>query len=398
MLDSGEIINTGDREGDITFENGTMNAGLYNDDTFSKYIHYANLDFVTSQDGLTHAQSFDKFATYLSEKGITFKGYTKEQLLQSVKDATEHIENFTSYANINGFSVATFDEFKKGVAVYKNIIDGCEARYLSVIDNPVSTYEEEHNLRETLTGSLPALSVNGSVEASDSGVTLNATSTFSDGAWFGGLPNGYELALGLVKTDEEGKVRPETLLGLEKISDEDGEQKVNLSEEELKNHNPSSAVTFKQNAKYALPSALSQGEYKLVVYIKDSDGLRVTGFSEVTSSTSYEKIITLGEVELSYKTIDGNLTASSTVKISLTAEKYLGTFSSQADLFDYLRLQIVKNGYFVSGTAVLEKENESEWNAVDLSQAVSSGRYRLKFNLRASDGNIYSAFVYYEVE
>ncbi len=395
VFNNGRIMASGESEGDIIFTNGTMSVNLREED--NKYVTSAELIFRTTQNGLSYSQAFDKFAQYLQNNGVTFKGYSDDQLLQSVSNATEHIANFKNYATINGYGASNLQDFKSGVAIYKNIIDGCEAKYKSALSKPTVTTAEEESLRRIANGSLPVLPLNGSVTVNDSGVTLEATATFTDGTWFNGLPNGYEISLGFAKVDGSGKVRPETLVRLEKISDQDGEQKVELTEDQMKKHDSASSVTFTQNAKFALPQTLSVGEYKLIAFIKNESGLRVTGFVEITTNSTFEKTITEGVFEVNYGTVNGKIIASSKSKLSFIADNFSGSFTIASDLTEYLRSQIVKNGYYASGVAVLEKLNGNEYLEVNGTDAVESGEYRLKFNFKASDGNVYSAFVYYEV-
>ena len=215
---------------------------------------------------------------------------------------------------------------------------------------------------------------NGVISVSNVGISITDTALFENGL-------NYVLKLGLALCDENGNPISVNTLALKS----DNESVITYT---------GGDVMLTAGGNYTVPKNLSQGDYVLVVYAADTDGIRVSKMEKLAFVSIEEGELDSTAMDIEISNINDNFHATYTIKntryIELTATK--DTYSYD-EIRRVIMQEILAYGY-PDSSAVLEYENGTEVNKTD---SLSKGTYRMTAYLPTSDG-LAQSYVYLTIK
>ena len=181
----------------------------------------------------------------------------------------------------------------------------------------------------------------------------------------------YTLKVGLALRDADGNISSVNTVSLQS----DNEKVVSYSGD---------GIEMSQTAHYTVPTALSEGEYIVVVYFATADsGIRVTEMFPVAFFSAEEGTLESSAMDVTVKKSGANLFIDYGIKLFDKVEAELVKESyTYGEIESILLRGVLAKGYPSAGAVV---ENEAG-EALSESESYGSGTYRIKYLVNTSDG------------
>jgi hypothetical protein len=214
----------------------------------------------------------------------------------------------------------------------------------------------------------------GVITVSNVGISITDTALFENGLE-------YVLKLGLALCDEGGNP-------------------ISVNTVSLKGDNESAIsytggdIMLNASGNYQVPKNLVEGNYALVIYASDKDGIRTSKMEKLAFVSIEEGKLDSSAMDIEISSINNNLHATYTIKntryIDMTATK--DTYSYN-EIRRIVMQEILAYGY-PDSSAVLEYENGDD---VDKNASLTKGTYRMIAYLPTSDG-LAQSYVYLTIK
>ncbi|MBQ2945421.1 MAG: hypothetical protein IJD95_02505 [Clostridia bacterium] len=368
---NGGMIKAGMTDGTVTYESSTLRY----QPNGKKYYGY--FDFIVPHAAVNSMfDAYSKVISYLSGFGISFH-FSPSDVSQGVNLATR-LGNGT-FENWNGYDFTKISNIEAAFEITKNKCDSFYSQYEAVKDNETASarYVVQNGLF------FANIAVNGgSCSYASKTVTVEGLSASVDAN--GLFENGkeYILKLGLALV-EENAYCSENVVPL-----------ISSVKETPVSYNGSS-FTLSHSGSYSLPEMLAEGFYAVVAYVATADeGIRVTEMYPVAFYSATEEKFSTETMEIEIKKLENNLLGADykmktelIAKIENAKESY-----TVSDLTAILLTEADKYGIQIAD-AKLETASGA---AVEADAVITSGSYRIKFNLYGVSG-YKAAYMYIEL-
>lgn len=314
------------------------------------------------------------FGEYASSLGLELYG-NMEYVKQSLFHATVYCESFDKSFVWNGYKMSSYENALSAKQVFLDDTDKALGYYNEVKDFPKSDVRQKLSA-DAKFAEIATLIMGENTYANGKVIVSNVVATITDTTLF---ENGYDytLKLGLALCDSEGNPISVNTVALKS------------NNESLITYAGGEAV-LKAGGEYLLPKNLSQGDYALVVYASNSDGIRVSEMKKLAFVEIEEGKLDSTAMDIDITNVDNSLHATYTIKnvrnITMNATKEAYSYS---EVRRVIMQEILAYGY-PDSEATLQYENGNE---VDTGASLGKGTYRMIAYLNTSDG-IAQSYVY----
>ena len=368
-LTNGKVIKASDQS------NGTV---TYNDAriTYSPEYHYdayvGRLTF--NVEGSSEEEVFDNFYSYLEENGIKLR-VTGQQVTDAFSLARQLNENF-DVMSWYGHRFDRLSNLQTAEAMLNADYDRYRALYDQVKDNESITTLQKYVPGDDF-GKM-AITAIGESTYSNGIISIKGLSATSEATKL--LENGkaYTLKVGLALRNADGGISSVNAVPLES----DNQQTVEFSGD---------ALELTQNADFTVPTALSQGNYVVVIYFATADeGIRVTEMFPVAFFSAEEGTLESEFMSITVSRSGDNLFIDYAAKLAdTTVSDIVKSQYTYAEIERALIRGILTKGY-TSRDAVVEA---ADGEALDRDGVYQPDTYRLKFIVNTSAGPV-EAYMY----
>lgn len=359
-----------DKKGEFYFNGGYVQH-YYGDD-----FDYGSIQFRINY------ESADKtlydyilgFGEYASSLGLELYG-NMEYVKQSLFHANAYCESFDKGFEWNGIKMSSYENAESAKQVFLDATDTALGYYNEVKDFPKSEAKQKLS-RNAKFADITTLIMGENTYSNGKITVQNVVATITDTALF---ENGYDytLKLGLALCDSEGNPISVNTVALKA----DNENIISYAGGE---------AVLKAGGEFLLPKNLSQGDYALVVYASNSDGIRVSEMKKLAFVEIEEGKLDSTAMNIDITNADNSLHATYTIKnvrnIAMNATKDTYSYS---EVRRVIMQEILAYGY-PDSEATLQYENGSE---VDTESSLGKGTYRMIAYLNTSDG-LAQSYVY----
>lgn len=367
-LSNGNTIRVGDGNSRVTYEDARVSySPEYNGDTY-----IGRLTFNVEAD--SENEAMDALYSYLSENGIKLRvaGDTVNEAYNHCELLCENFDVMEWY----GMRMNSRENLLAGEQLLIEDFEKYEKLYEEIKDN------------ETVSG---LYNVASSTEFGKMEITSDGTSTYADGIIsIDGLTAktkdsvlleegvAYTLKVGLALRDADGNISSVNTVSLKS----DDEKVITYS---------GGVLEMSQTANYTVPTALTEGEYVVVVYFATAeDGIRVTEMFPVAFFSAEEGTLESAVMDITVKRADAKLFIDYEVKLSDRVEADLVKDSYTYEEIESVLLRgVLAKGYPSAGAAVQNNAGE----ALSENGSYGAGTYRLKYLVNTSEGLV-EAYMY----
>ena len=325
----------------------------------------------------TEDEALRLLTDYISSKGISMRTD-----LAKIDESYDHAQLL--YENYD-----VMQWYGRRMNTYQNLVDS-EKDLIKDSDKHYAIYEKVKN-NETVSGSynvkrslnfaeLNVLS-KGSASYADGIIRIDGLNASTEASEIFESGKNYALKVGLARLDENGEYRSANTVTLFSEAEE-GDASVAYSGKDM---------SFKMSGSFSLPTALSEGEYMVVVYYATADeGIRVSEMAPIAFFSAEEGTLNSEFMSVSVKKSGENLLVKYEVSLTDTvASDYSKSSYTYEDIERILLRGVLAKGYPVSGAVVQNDKGE----ALSESGSYGAGTYRLKYLVNTSAGLV-EAYMY----
>jgi hypothetical protein len=354
-------------------------SGGYIQHYYGDEFDYGNIKFKIkyeeSKDLNDYILGFDD---YLSSLGLTLY-CDMETVKNSLYHGELYCQEFGTSFKWNGYKMSSFENAQKAREVFLNDTSTALGYYDEVKDFPQSDTKQKLS-NDTDFADIDNIVMgessyaNGVITVSGVGISITDTALFENGLE-------YVLKLGLALCDEGGNP-------------------ISVNTVSLKGDNESAIsytggdIMLNASGNYQVPKNLVEGNYALVIYASDKDGIRTSKMEKLAFVSIEEGKLDSSAMDIEISSINNNLHATYTIKntryIDMTATK--DTYSYN-EIRRIVMQEILAYGY-PDSSAVLEYENGDD---VDKNASLGKGTYRMIAYLPTSDG-LAQSYVYLTIK
>lgn len=371
-LSNGGTLNANDTNGKVTYRDVHITYNQF----FGEKTYTARIDFSTTAQSA--AEAYTDVISYLNENGIKLRSnssevlnnYTNCEFLRQNFDIMEwEGYRMNSLSNLKAAEAAIEESFAKYRQLYEDVKDNESVVGARDVARNVDFGEMELVSKGTAAYAGGTISVDGLTARTDDTKLLEK----------GGL---YTLKVGLALRDSEGNISSVHTVSLPSSN----EATVTYTGDGLE---------LSQTAQYAVPTALSEGEYVVVVYFATADeGIRVTEMLPVAFFSAEEGKLDSEFMDVTVKRSGDKLFIDYEIKLS---ETFVATMEKDSYTYDEIKTMLLRKvlakGYPLSDAVVETSSGE----ALSESKAYGEGIYRLKYRVNTSDGLV-EAYMYCDLE
>ena len=365
-------------DSDTSLGNFTFSGG-YVQHYYGDNFDYGNIRFtINYEDGKDLNDYILGFDDYLKSIGLELY-CDMETVKESLYHGELYCQEFDTAFEWNGIKMTSFENALKAKQIFLDATETALGYYEEVKDYPKT------DTRQKLSNSADFAKIDnivmgentyldGVISVSNVGISITDTALFENGLE-------YVLKLGLALCDENGNP-------------------ISVNTVALKSENESSIsytggdIMLTASGNYTVPKNLVEGDYVLVVYAADTDGIRVSKMEKLAFVSIQEGELDSTAMDIEISNINDNFHATYTIKntryIELTATKDSYSYD---EIRRVIMQEILAYGY-PDSSAVLEYENGTEVNKND---NLDKGTYRMTAFLPTSDG-IAQSYVYLTIK
>lgn len=359
--------------GNFTFSGGYVQH--YYGDNFD----YGNIRFtINYEDGKDLNDYVLDFDDYLKSLGLELY-CNMETIKESLYHGELYCQEFDTAFEWNGIKMSSFENALKAKQIFLDATETALGYYKEVKDYPKT------NTKQKLSSDADFADIdnivmgentysNGVISVSNVGISITDTALFENGLE-------YVLKLGLALCDESGNPISVNTVALK-------------SENESVISYAGGDIMLTASGNYAVPKNLVEGDYVLVVYAADTDGIRVSKMEKLAFVSIDEGKLDSSAMDIEISSINDNFHATYTIKntryIDMTATKDSYSYD---EIRRIVMQEILAYGY-PDSSAVLEHENGDD---VDKNASLTKGTYRMIAYLPTSDG-LAQSYVYLTIK
>lgn len=371
-LSNGSNMSSGDTDGTTSYVDTDV---MYNN-FFGAYTYTAGLRFHSNAQSVEEA--YDALVNFLKGKGIALK--TSKSVVMDTYSKCEFLSQNFDVMYWNGYRMDSMEnllaaedilksDFDKQLRLYEDVKDYETVTWKRTVANNVDFGEMELVSKGTATYAGGSITVDG----------LTARTTDTKLLEEGGL---YTLKVGLALRDGEGNISSINTVSLHSGN----EATVTYAGDGLE---------LSQTAEYTVPTALSEGEYIVVVYFATADeGIRVTEMFPVAFFSAEEGKLDSEFMDVTVKKSGENLFIDYEIKLSNTV---VATMEKDSYTYDEIKTillrEVLAKGYPISSEKVQTESGE----ALNETGTYGEGVYRLKYLVNTSAGLV-EAYMYCDLE
>ncbi|MBQ4269456.1 MAG: hypothetical protein IJB97_07415, partial [Clostridia bacterium] len=304
--------------------------------------------------------------------------YDFDEVVKGVELARLLTEEFGNTYFWNGYALNSVANANKARGVLLDYYDEVNAEFAEVKNN------ETVRARQRLDGDVhfaPVANLEvGETAYAGGKVNVSGLSFAVKDATLLEKGSGYTAQLGLSLLNENGKPCSVNTVALS-----GGNSPVVLYE--------SGELHLSIGGEYILPKNLCEGKYALVVYATTEDGLRVSELKPITLYSIEEGALESEAMAVTVESEEDKMFVNYAVQLSVWVEAEEGRAYTGAEMERLLLRVALAKGYPKEDERVTTETGE----AVDLSQTLAAGVYRLKIYVATADG-ISEAYAYCKIE
>ncbi len=369
-----EAVEDTNEKGKFFFNNGYVQH-YYGDD-----FDYGNISFVINYENGTDTISdyILGFGDYAKSIGLEIYA-DMDTVKDSIYHASEYCKGFNEAFTWNGYKMSSYENAMKARQAFLDSTDTALGYYEEVKDFPKAENKQKLS-KNAKFGDIANLVMgentyaDGKVTISNIGISMTDTALFEIGL-------DYVIKVGLALCDSDGNPISVNTVPLKT----DNETSINYT---------GGDVMITASGSYEVPKNLSQGDYALVVYVSDKDGIRVSEMKKLAFVSIEEGKLDSTAMDIEIKNLNDNLHATYKIKNTRYIEM---TSTKDSYTYDEVRREIMQEilayGY-PDSSAVLEYENGEE---VDRNDSLSKGTYRMIAYFPTSDG-LAQSYVYLTIK
>jgi len=371
-LSNGKVIKVGDSDSGVTYESARISySPEYNGDTYIGRLRFK----IEAQN---ETEAFDTLYSYLDKNGIKLrvKGATVIEAYNHCKLLHDNFDVMEWY----GLRLDSIENLKAGEARliedfnhYRNLYE--EVKDYETVRSSYDVARSTDFGKMTISSEGTSTYANGIISLKDFSASTENTPLLETGME-------YTLKVGLALRDSEGKISSVNTVSLESAN----EKTVSYTDGTLE---------MTQTADYTVPTALSEGEYIVVVYFATAEnGIRVTEMFPVAFFSAEEGIIESDFMDVTVTRSGNNLFIDYGVKLKDTVTSdYVKESYTYDEIKTILIRGILAKGYPI-GDAVVQTEAGEALNG---SESYGAGVYRLKYLVNTEVGLV-EAYMYCTLE
>ena len=359
--------------GNFTFSGGYVQH--YYGDNFD----YGNIRFtINYEDGKELNDYILGFDDYLKSIGLELY-CNMETVKESLYHAELYSQEFDTAFEWNGIKMSSYENAVNAKQVFLDATTTALNYYEEVKDYPKTSTKQKLSSEAdfaTIDNIVMGENTyeNGVISVSNVGISITDTALFENGL-------NYVLKLGLALCDQNGNPISVNTVALKS----DNESVITYT---------GGDVMLTAGGNYTVPKNLSQGDYVLVVYAADTDGIRVSKMEKLAFVQIEEGKLDSTAMDIEISKVNDNFHATYVIKntryIELTATKDSYSYD---EIRRAIMQEILAYGY-PDSDAVLEYENGTEVNKTD---NLGKGTYRMTAYLPTSDG-LAQSYVYLTIK
>lgn len=367
-LTNGQALNPGDRTGAVTYVNSEVDySPEYHGDCYYGYMSFEvdETDFDTA---------YALLLEYFKAKGIVLTAdadllsvaYEHADLLRENYDLTEWYGiQLNSYDALTEAEQLLAAEYAEKVALYERVKDYEALQGWYVVDGSV------HFETLTVGANGAPIYANGVITVTDLAATVSGTGLMETGA-------AYHLQIGLARRDATGAISSVRTVALQA----NGTLQSSVYE--------SGSLALQQTAQFIVPTALSEGEYIVVLYAATEEGIRVSEMVPVAFFSAEEGTLKSDLMDVIVKRSEDHLFVDYRIKLQeWTTTDLAQNAYTYADIERVLLHGVLTKGYPVAD-ATVQTEGGS---ALAIDGQYGAGTYRIKF-LIPVEGVMTEAYMY----
>lgn len=372
-LSNGGTINAGQCTESISYHGADVNYNMFH----GTETYTGRLNFIVKAD--SEKDAYKLLTEYLAGNGILLRSTEQE-----VNEAYSHCELL--YDNFDvmewyGIPLSSLDNLKEAENMLKNDFASYREQYEAVKNNETLTEIPRFN-NSTKFGAITVTSAGTSSYTRDGVIRIDGLTATTQSSPLFEENVSYSLRIGLARLDGNGHYSSANTVTL---TASDGSQiPLGTMKEQLK---------LSLTGEYSIPTALTEGEYVVVVYFATADeGIRVTEMSPVAFFSADEGKLSANSelMDVSVRKVGDELHVTYAVSLSdsVTAD-YTKAAYTYEEIERILVRGILVKGYPISDAAVQNEKGDT----LSPDASYGAGTYRLKYLVNTSQGLV-EAYMY----
>ncbi|MBQ8850087.1 MAG: hypothetical protein IJ011_07145 [Clostridia bacterium] len=368
QLSNRQYISAGNGNDKVKYTGARINYNAF----FGEETYIGRLNFTVKSDDATEAYSL--LSDYLSSNGVKLKADASDVAEAYAHSKLLH-DNF-DVMSWNGYRMSSVSNIRAAESILNADFDKYYSLYLDVKDN--ESISGFYDVAKSVTFGKMELISSGNAKYADGSINVaglkaktNATDLLEEG-------KKYTLKVGLALRDSDGNISSVNTVSL-------------ASENETSVTYTGGTLELSQTAEYVVPTALSEGEYIVVVYFATADeGIRVTEMFPLAFFSAEEGKLDSAVMDVTVKKSGENLFIDYDVKLSDTVEAdYVKSSYTYDEIKTILIRGILAKGYPKSDAVV----QTGTGNNLSETGTYGAGTYRLKYLVNTSEGLV-EAYMY----
>ena len=367
-LSNGNTLKVGDGNGKVKYSDARI--------TYSPEYHYdtyiGRLTFTV--EASSDDEALNSLYSFLAENGIKLR-VTGQKVNESFELCKQLHDNF-DVMNWYGHRFDSIDNLLAGEQLLIEDFARYRALYEEVKDNDTVSFMQ----KSAPSGDFGKMSItdigkssyaNGVISIRGLSAKSDATSLLEDGV-------SYTLKVGLALRDSEGKISSVNAVSLQS----DNQQVTEFD---------GGALELTQNADFTVPTAMSEGNYVVVIYFATADeGIRVTEMFPIAFFSAEEGKLDSDVMDVTVTRSGENLFIDYAVKLSETT---VSDIVKSAYTYEDIEKVLIR-GALAKGYPIGDAKVQTEGGGVLAEDGTyGAGTYRLKFLVNTSEGMV-EAYMY----